>query len=424
MENTFEKELSVIRKKLAAFGQEQLLPPADAAGVYGGSALREYLGVLEKIDFEQMNELYRFARETSSGGEGSISPIPVTVAAALSERKRARLFAKGEKILREGGFAAVTMAGGQGTRLGHDGPKGTYDIGVAERSLFGIQAKRLLRRAELSSCPQIPWYIMTSGENDAQTRDFFRANGYFGYSEDNVRFFTQFMLPMVDFDGLIVRDAPMHVKQGADGHGGIFRAMHRHGIVSDMRARGVKYVFIGGIDNVLVKLCDPLFIGFTADGGYGAAGKSLIKRDPREKAGVFCLRDGRPHVVEYTEITEEMAEAVDGNGDYIYGDAHILCNMFSIGMLETAGEKGLPYHVAVKKTKYIDREGILREPDAPNAYKFEAFIFDAFSQCGNMGILRVKREDEFAPVKNREGEDSPETARALYESALRRGALD
>ncbi|MBO5076708.1 MAG: UDPGP type 1 family protein [Clostridia bacterium] len=424
-------ELDLIKKKLEAYGQSRLLEGLGDPR-FCDDCRAEFIKKLEGIDFDLVRRLYEQAAAGASpagagtdGGPEQIAPIPVTDSGKLTPEQRGQYIAAGEAIIARGEFAAVTMAGGQGTRLGHNGPKGTYDIGVAEHSLFEIQASRLLRRAACSANGrQIPWYIMTSEENDAATREFFALHGYFGYDPANVRFFTQFMLPMVAFDGGIVRDGPLSVKMGADGHGGIFRAMHAHGITADMKARGVKYVFIGGIDNVLVKLCDPLFIGFTAACGTPCAGKSLIKRDPYEKAGVFCLRNGRPSVIEYTEISKEMAEARDARGEFVYGDAHILCNMFTVDALDAAGSEGLPYHVAVKKTKYIDDRGQLAEPAAPNAYKFEAFIFDAFSRADNMGILRVRREDEFAPVKNREGEDSPDTARALYESARERGALD
>lgn len=406
-------DLDTLKTELNKYGQGELTALIDAAKT------------ISKIDLGLVSRLYNMAKAGAGEvQEGNITPIPVTVADDIVPGMRRKYIRAGEELIRSGGFAAVTMAGGQGTRLGHNGPKGTYDIGVQEHSLFEIQAKRLLRRAATCGAAQIPWYIMTSEENDAATRAFFRENGWFGYDPSNVCFFTQFMLPMVDFDGKIVRDTPVSVKMGADGHGGIFRAMHAHGIVSDMKKRGVKYAFIGGIDNVLVKLCDPLFIGFAYLNNYPCAGKSLIKRDPYEKAGVFCLKDGRPYVVEYTEISDEMAKAVNDKNEFIYGDAHILCNIFSVDALEDAGSEGLPYHVAVKKTKFVDANGRIVEPEKPNAYKFEAFIFDAFCRYDNMGILRVRREDEFAPVKNKEGEDSPATARELYESARSRNKLD
>ena len=319
--------------------------------------------------------------------------------------------------MREGKFAAVTMAGGQGTRLGHNGPKGTYDIGLSDHmSLFEIQCMRLKKKKEELGV-NIPWYIMTSKENDAATRAFFEEHNYFGYDKDSVMFFIQCMLPMIHKeDGRIVLCEKGKIKEGADGHGGIFTAMLRSGVAADMKRRGIAWIFVGGIDNVLVRLCDPVFVGFMEASGNMIGGKSLIKRDPYEKAGVFCKKDGKPYVIEYTEISDEMANLKDEAGNWVYGDAHILCNMFHISVFDTMGDKGLPYHTAVKKAAYIDESGALHTPEKPNAYKFEAFIFDAFHFFDDMAILRIKREEEFAPVKNKEGEDSPATARALFEA--------
>lgn len=412
---------SEVFTKAKQFGQEHLFRYYEELSKAEQAALVE---AVSNIDFEQMQELYQLAKSGEVSGQGAITPIPVTQKDAVSKETLADWEAYGMKLMQEGRFAAVTMAGGQGTRLGHNGPKGTYDIGLEDgASLFQIQCDRLKRRC-LSCGHSIPWYIMTSRENHNDTVAFFEAHDYFGYNKADILFFRQFMLPMIDFDGKIVMDSKATIKEGADGHGGIFRAMAACGIVADMRRRGVEWIFVGGIDNVLVKLCDPLFVGFLGKNGYRLGGKSLIKRDAKEKAGVFCKRDGKPYVVEYTEISDEMAELRDESGTFVYGDAHILCNMFHIDALEAMGSKGLPYHVAVKKAPYINAEGQVVTPEKPNAYKFEAFIFDAFSQYDDMGILRVDRETEFAPVKNKSGEDSPETARALYAGAAAKHALD
>ncbi len=408
-------------QRVAQYGQTHLLRYYDELSKEQQDALVE---AILNVDFAQMQALYAMAKAGETAGDGVITPIPVTEKAAVSEVELADWEACGIQLMKAGKFAAVTMAGGQGTRLGHNGPKGTYDIGLdSGASLFQIQCDRLKRRGEACGC-SIPWYIMTSRENHADTVAFFEANGYFGYNKADILFFRQFMLPMIDFDGKVVMDSKATLKEGADGHGGIFRAMAACGVVEDMRKRGVEWIFVGGIDNVLVKLCDPLFVGFLAKNGYRLGGKSLIKRDAKEKAGVFCKRDGRPYVVEYTEISDEMAELRDAQGTFVYGDAHILCNMFHIDALAAMGDQGLPYHVAVKKAAYVGDDGRVVTPEAPNAYKFEAFIFDAFSQYDEMGILRVNRETEFAPVKNKSGEDSPETARALYLGAAAQNALD
>ena len=413
----YRKALNLTKK----YGQEHLLAFWNEID---DSQKEQLLESVKNTDFELVMSLYKMAQSGEKNESGEIKPIGVTVQNNLSEEKRKAYRERGLEIMKNGQFASVTMAGGQGTRLGHQGPKGTYNIDVpGADSLFEIQANRLKRKSEKCG-HSIPWYIMTSRENNDDTVKFFEENDYFGYPKEDVMFFRQFMLPMIDFSGRIVLEDKWKIKEGADGHGGIFRAMAANGVIEDMVKRGVKWAFIGGIDNVLVKLCDEEFAGFLDTEGYPIGGKSLIKRDPYEKAGVFCLKDGLPFVVEYTEVSKEMAEMTDSSGEFVYGDAHILCNMFGIEALKSMKGKGLPYHVAVKKTAYIDADGNKITPEKPNAYKFEAFIFDAFSMAGSMGIYRVSRENEFAPVKNKEGEDSPETARAMYLKALENGTCD
>ena len=181
-----------------------------------------------------------------------------------------------------------------------------------------------------------------------------------------------------------------------------------------MKKRGVEWAFIGSVDNILVKMVDSTLLGLAIDRNVLAAGKSVVKAGPKERVGVFCKRNGKPSVVEYTEITTDLSEAVDENGELVFGESHILCNLFNVKAIDEVSNKKLPYHCAHKKAKYIDENGELVVPEKPNAYKFESFIFDAFDMLKDMAILRVKREEEFAPIKNAEGTDSPETARKLY----------
>ena len=201
-----------------------------------------------------------------------------------------------------------------------------------------------------------------------------------------------------------------------DECGGIFLSMKRNGIIYDMETRGIEWAFIGGVDNVLVNMVDPVFLGLAIEEKVLAAGKSVVKAEPNEKVGVFCKRNGKPSVVEYSEISPEMAEAKDENGSLVYGESHILCNLFSVKAIEEISQNDLPYHSAFKKANYLDKDGNLVIGDKPNSYKFEAFLFDAFESLDNMAIMRVKREEEFAPVKNAEGVDSPATARELYKA--------
>lgn len=263
----------------------------------------------------------------------------------------------------------------------------------------------------------IPWFIMTSRENNKATVEFFEKNKYFGYQKDkNIFFFNQGELPMVDTEGKILIGEDGLIKQAADGHGGIYESLVKSGMTKKMKEMGVDWVFIGGVDNCLVKMVDPVLMGIAMDKKVTVACKSVVKANPSEKVGVFCKRNGKPNVIEYSEITEEMAQARDENGELYYGESHILCNLFSIEAVERMGANPLPYHVAYKKATYLDKDGNLVVPDSPNAYKFEAFLFDAFGEVDDMAILRVKREEEFAPVKNADaaGVDCPKTARELY----------
>lgn len=412
-----EKTMDLLKR----YGQEHLLDFYGELDEKGRSGLLEQIA---GIDFEKVSGLFLNASGAAEADQIDhvYEPLPYTDKASLTEDETVSFEKTGGEIIARGGFAALTMAGGQGTRLGHSGPKGTYDIGLpGHPSLFEIQCRRLIAASEKYG-RTIPWYIMTSRENDADTKAFFKAHGFFGYPESEITFFVQNMLPMVAFDGKIVLDKKDHVKEGADGHGGVFAALRSSGCFDDMLKRGVRWIFIGGIDNVLLKLCDPVLIGFGERSGAKIAAKSLVKRDAHEGVGVFCRRDGRPYVIEYTEISDEMADARNADGSFLYGDAHVLCNLFSIDAIKSIVEAGggLPYHVARKKTQFVNGAGEIIVPEKPNAYKFEAFIFDAFEYFDDLAILRVDRESEFAPVKNKEGEDSPASAKRMYEENLKR----
>ena len=307
------------------------------------------------------------------------------------------------------------MAGGQGTRLGCDGPKGSFKLDIGEKGKYIFELLvETLKRAKVQYGTELYWYIMTSKENNDETVKFFEDHNYFDCGKENIKFFEQGKLPMCDESGRILINEKGVIKEASDGHGGIFQSMKRNNITADMEKRGVKWAFIGPVDNVLVKMVDPVLLGVMIDKNVSAGGKSVVKANPSEKVGVFCKRNGKPGVVEYTEISKEMAERTDANGELVFGESHINCNMFSVKAIEDVANKNLPYHIAHKKASYLDENGNLVVPDKPNAYKFESFIFDAFDMLDDMAILRVKREDEFAPVKNAEGTDSPETARALY----------
>ncbi len=405
-----EEAKTILKKN----GQEHLLNNFNKLDEKGKETL---LKQIDEIDFELINSLYNSTKEKKSHREDVITPMDYLDKFKLNDKYK-YYESIGKEAIKNGQLAAVTMAGGQGTRLGHDGPKGTYDIGLdSHKSLFELLCDNLKEEGKKYGV-MIPWFIMTSKQNNKETVEFFEKHKYFGYQKNkNIFFFEQGELPMMDTEGKILIGEDGLIKLAADGHGGIYESLVRTKMTNKMRELGIKWVFIGGVDNCLVKMVDPVLMGVAIDKKVTVACKSVVKANPHEKVGVFCRRNGRPNVIEYSEITDEMAEATDENGELLYGESHILCNLFSIDAIERMGSEPLPYHVAFKKAKYIDKDGNLVVPDSPNAYKFEAFLFDAFGEVDDMAVLRVKREEEFAPVKNSDtaGVDCPKTARKLYQ---------
>lgn len=406
-----EEKIEAIKRTLKKYSQEHLLNGYEKLDE---AKQKKLLDQIENTNFELINSLYQNTQKEVEIPESQISPIEYLDKEKLNGYYRS-FQETGEKAIRSGKLAAVTMAGGQGTRLGHKGPKGTFDIGLdSHKSLFELLSDSLREQGKKYDVT-IPWFIMTSEENNDDTVEFFAKHKFFGYEKDkNIFFFKQGELPMVDTEGKILIGEDGLIKEAADGHGGIYEALVKNGMTNKMRELGVEWIFIGGVDNCLVKMVDPILMGIAIQKHVTAAGKSVVKANPGEKVGVFCKRNGRPSVVEYTEIPKDMAEATDERGELIYGESHILCNLFNIDAVERMGRTPLPYHTAFKKATYIDKNGNKVVPDGPNAYKFEAFLFDAFGELDDMAILRVKREEEFAPVKNAAGTDSPETARELY----------
>lgn len=400
-----------LKNKVTEYGQAHIMASYDRVSEELKKKLAEQI---ERIDFKKVNELFEQTKEEVSFENDVIEPISYIEKAKLSEEDYNKYLKLGEEAIKTGKYSVVTMAGGQGTRLGHSGPKGTFDIGLdSHKSIFEILTDSIKADSQKYGV-MIPWYIMTSKENNDATVAFFEDNNYFGYDKNYVKFFQQGKLPMCDESGKILINEEGIIKEASDGHGGIFQSMKNGKVTQDMKEKGVEWAFIGPVDNVLVKMVDPVLLGIMIDKRAPAGGKSVVKANPSEKVGVFCKRNGKPGVVEYTEISQEMSERVDENGELVFGESHINCNMFSVDAINEVADKSLPYHIAHKKASYLDENGNLVVPEKPNAYKFESFIFDAFDMLSDMAILRVKREEEFAPVKNAEGTDSPATARELY----------
>lgn len=321
----------------------------------------------------------------------------------------------GEAALRAGEVAAFTVAGGQGTRLGYDGPKGTFPVTpVSGKPLFAVFAEKLRAAGERYGAA-IPWFIMTSSINHAATVNAFEEAGYFGLSPEQVMFFSQGRMPAVDYSGKILLADRSSVAMSPDGHGGSLRALVRSGSIGRMKARGIRAVSYFQVDNPLVQIIDPVFIGFHLKHGSEMSSKMIPKAYPGEKVGHFCVQDGRTVVVEYSDMPAEMQEERDEAGNLRFIAGSIAIHVLSVDFVQRLGGGGeveLPFHRADKKVKTVDESGAVVSPTEPNGIKFEMFVFDALPFAANPVIIETLREDDFSPVKNADGRDSPQTAKA------------
>ena len=381
-----------------------------------GKQKEELIKQIQTIDFHQIMELYNNTQKEVEFKESKIEPLKYLDKEKLTLEQKEEFDSIGEDIVKQGKNAVVTMAGGQGTRLGHPGPKGTFKLDVYGKGkyLFEILIENL-KEANTKYNTTIPWYIMTSKENNEETVKFLEKNNYFGYDKKYVTIFTQSELPLVDTEGKLLIGKNLKIKEASDGNGGTYSSLRASGCLADMKQRGIEWIFIGSVDNALLKMVDVTLLGMAKKQNVQIASKSVVKANPHERVGVFCKMNGHPKVIEYTELPEKMAEEVDQNGELKYGESHIMCNLYTINAIEKVSTETLMYHSAFKKNSYIDENGKEVIPTEPNSYKFESFIFDAFEFFDDIAILRGKREDDFAPVKNAEGVDSPKTAKELYE---------
>jgi UDP-N-acetylglucosamine/UDP-N-acetylgalactosamine diphosphorylase len=332
---------------------------------------------------------------------------------ADEERERQARAAGGE-ALAQGRVAAVLLAGGQGTRLGFDGPKGAFPFApITRRTLFEHHAAKIdaLRRRYGGA---LPWYVLTSPQNDAATRAFVADHGHFGLPPESVRFVVQGTLPAVDrVRGAILREAPDRLALSPDGHGGLLSALRASGALDEMAGEGVRTIFTFQVDNPMLSVCTPEFLGHHVRAGADMAAMVVRKRAPEEKMGVIVRLDGRIGVVEYSDLPDELAQMRDDEGELLYWAGSIAVHCIEVRFARDLTEGGLrlPYHRAVKRVPHVDAEGRPVDPDEPNAVKFETFLFDALPYAERAVTVEARREEEFSPIKNAEGPDSPETAR-------------
>lgn len=372
------------------------------------------------IDFERLKTLdEEITHPCCTCNIEDISPVKAINPEKKDTEEIEEYIKIGEDVVKSGHFAIGIMAGGQGTRLGHNGPKGTFklELNGETKSLFEIIVDKLKNAYEKYNV-YLNCYIMTSPENNKETVAFFEKNNYFNYPKEYIKFFMQEDLPLLNKEGKLILGEDGLIKLASEGNGGIFYSMAKKGIIDDMKSKKIKWIFIGSVDNLLVKYVDTLLLGLAIKQNVNIATRTVIKNSPNERVGVLCKKNGRVKVIEYTEVPKEMMVATDEAGEFLYGESHIMCNLFSLEAIEKASTKELKYHVAVKKIKYIDENGKLVNPTEPNCYKFEKFVFDSFGLFDEIAILRGKREEDFAPIKNAEGQDSPETAKKLYENYM------
>lgn len=343
---------------------------------------------------------------------GELSPLGAVEIDEINRRK-AEFDEAGYVAIRQGKVAALLLAGGMGTRLGLDKPKGELNVGV-ERELYLFQCLiNNLMDVTGEAGVSIPLYIMTSEKNNDETIRFFEEHNYFGYPREDVAFFVQEMAAAVDYEGKLLLEEPGRLATSPNGNGGWFSSLKKAGLLEDIHRRGVEWMNIFSVDNVLQRICDPTFIGATILSGKVGGSKVVRKVDAYEKMGVLCLEDGRPSVVEYYEMSKEMAEATDDRGELLYAFGVILNYLFRVDELERIVGKSLPVHVVEKKIPYITEDGTYVKPQEPNGYKFETLVVDMIRMMENNLPYEVVREKEFAPIKNLHGVDSLDTAREL-----------
>ncbi len=402
---TYEQALTLLEEK----NQTQLLRYYEELDEAGKKNL---LASIESIvwDFEQ--ELNAPADLSPRGRD--IRPIEGLKIPAI-EARRQEFEEIGVNAIKNNKVAAVLLAGGMGTRLGVDGPKGAYNIGITKPLYIFEQQMKNLAKVNEKCGVRVPLYIMTSDKNHEQTVSFWAEHGYFGYEAEEVKFFKQDMAPAVDYEGKIYLEGKDTVALSPNGNGGWFASMKRAGLVEDLKAKGVEWLNIYAVDNVLQQIADPVFVGATIESGVNCGAKVVCKNTPYEKVGVLCMDGDKPDIIEYYELTDDMANQKDENGDYAYCYGAIMNYLFRLSKLEKIVNEKIPVHIVEKKIERVCEDGLTRKPEKENGKKFEMLAVDLIKLMGSALPFEVVREKEFAPIKNKTGVDSVESARALLQ---------
>ena len=395
---------------LSNYGQEHILKQYDELDEAGK---QELLGQIEVIDFSVLHNLN--AEKNSNSVRGKFEPLGAVTIDDIAKNSDEYIKA-GIETIKAGKAAAVLLAGGQGTRLGFDKPKGMFNIGVnKELYIFECLINNLMDVVKLADT-WIPLYIMTSEKNHKDTTEFFKEKNYFGYDPQYIRFFIQDMAPSVDFSGKVLMESESKISISPNGNGGWFSSLVRAGLLDEIKEKGVEWLNVFAVDNVLQRIADPGFIGAVIKSGLQSGGKVVSKASPDEKVGVLCLEDGMPSIVEYYEMTEEMRTLLNENGELAYKYGVILNYLFNVAKLEEICDKKLPVHIVDKKIPFMNDNGEYVIPTEPNGHKFETLVLDMVHMQDSCLAYEVVREKEFAPVKNATGVDSVDSARELLKA--------
>lgn len=397
--------ISQWRDRLASIGQQHILQFWNELNEVERA---ELAAEIQTLDLNLVQKLAGFVEKPMAAPAGEIEPPHVT----WSHEQDERAIAQGRRLLQNGKVAFVLVAGGQATRLGFDRPKGCFPIGpLSNRSLFQFHADRIRAIARRTGRTPL-WFIMTSPVNHDTTVGFFAENNNFGLPADRIQFFPQATVPAFDRRGRLALEAKSRLFRNPNGHGGSLWALAQSGFLKRCREEGVEHLYYWQVDNPLARLAEPLFMGLhDLREGAGMSSKVVLKRGPEEKVGVIARRGGRTECVEYSDLPPGLRDARDERGDLLYRAGNIAIHAFRVDFVDslTRGELQLPWHRAEKKIRSVDETGEAREIPG---IKFETFVFDALPLSPETVTLEVRREDEFAPVKNASGEDSPDTARA------------
>ncbi len=399
-----------VREKVNEYNQHQILRFYDELSERDREEFEEEL---ENLDFSLLEVLKNKKRNSERNGISTVyEPLEALKLDDITEHYT-EFETVGIDAIRHCKVGAVLLAGGQGTRLGFDKPKGMFNIGeTRELYIFQCLIQNLMKVVNQSGA-YIPLFIMTSDKNDKDTREFFEKHDYFGYDKDYIFFFVQDMAPSVDYNGKLLMEEKHKLSLSPNGNGGWFSSMVKAGLLDKVSAMGVEWLNVFAVDNVLQKMADPVFIGATIQSGKPSGSKVVRKASPDERVGVMCKENGKPSIVEYYELTEEMKNQTDSNGEPAYNYGVILNYLLKVDSLVSILDKQLPVHIVEKKIPFIDEFGNKISPSEPNGYKFEELILDMIHLLDDCLVFEVVRNREFAPVKNKEGVDSIETARAL-----------